>query len=359
MSDVSSDIGDWGDIRVEPGQRAAVHVTVSQGYAGSDVNIPVYVWRAKKPGPTVSITAAVHGDEINGTGAIRQLIVGDPFTLTAGTLVLVPVINIFGFERHSRYMPDRRDLNRSFPGSLNGSLSSRFARAVYDQIITRCDFGIDLHTAAVRRTNFPNVRADMSDPRLAEFARAFGAELIITSHGPVGSLRRSACKAGKPTLILEAGEVWKVESGVVEYAVRGIRNCLIHLGMVKGKPHLPAYRIEGIKTRWVRAINGGLLTFHVGPGDIVRKGTPIATNTSLVGIEQNVIASPMNGIVLGMTTLPSVAPGDPICHIVRIDPQALDEAERARKAMPDRSLHNRLQDDLATSMFVSESDDDG
>lgn len=358
MKRKSADIGDWGGVRVEPGQRAEVHITVTQGYAGSDINIPVYVWRAVKPGPTVAVTAAVHGDEINGTGAIRQLIVDQPFKLTAGTLVLVPVINILGFERHSRYMPDRRDLNRSFPGSTTGSLASRFARSVFDNIIKRCDYGIDLHTAAVRRTNFPNVRADMSDPVLAEFARSFGSELIITSQGPVGSLRRTAFKAGKPTFILEAGEVWKVEPGVVEYAVRGVRNCLIHLKMVKGKATRPAYRVEASKTRWIRAVNGGLLSFHVSPGDIVHKGGSIATNTSLLGIEQNVIESPMDGIVLGMTTLPSVAPGDPICHIAHVDHEALRAAEQARDAMSEQSLHQRLQDDLATSMIVSDNEDD-
>ncbi|GAB4194895.1 MAG: succinylglutamate desuccinylase/aspartoacylase family protein [Phycisphaeraceae bacterium] len=358
MNQWADDIGRWGEVYVSPGQRASVHVTVSQGYVGADVKLPVYIWRASKPGPTVSVTAAVHGDEINGTGTIRQMIIDDPFKLRAGTLVLVPVINVFGFERHSRYMPDRRDLNRCFPGSRLGSLSSRFARAVFDQIIRRCDYGIDLHTAAVRRTNFPNVRADLSDPRLREFARAFGSELVIASQGPVGSLRRCACKAGIPTLILEAGEVWKVEPAVVEYALRGIRNCLIHLGMVTGKPHRPAYRVESGKTRWVRAVTGGLLTFHVRPGDVVRKGEPLATNTSLVGIEQNMIESPMDGIILGMTTLPSVAPGDPICHIVHVAPDTLEEVERARRAMPNHSLHNRLREDLATSMFISESDEE-
>ena len=358
MTGTQHDIGDWDGVRVEPGQCAEVHMTVSQSYAGTEIKTPVYVWRAEKPGPAVFVSAAVHGDEINGTGAIRHLIVEKPFELHAGSLVLVPVVNILGFERHSRYMPDRRDLNRCFPGSKEGSLARRLARSVFDQVVRRCDYGIDLHTAAVRRTNFPNVRADMSNPELAAFARAFGTELIISSQGPAGSLRRSACKAGKPTLILEAGEVWKIEQGVVEYAVRGVRNCLIHLGMVKGDLDPPAYRVEAKRTRWVRAMTGGLLSFHLSPGDIVRQGDPIATNTSLLGIEQNTIESPLNGIVLGMTTMPSVAPGDPICHIVRIGRSTLDEIERARNRMTDDSLHQRVQDDLASSVFVSESDSD-
>lgn len=357
MTQSKTDIGDWGDTRVEPGQSAAVHILVSQSYAGTDIKIPVYVWRAKKPGPTVAVTAAVHGDEINGTGAIRHMIVEQPFKLTAGTLVFVPVVNILGFERHSRYLPDRRDLNRSFPGTKDGSLASRLARAVFDQVIKRCDYCIDLHTAAIRRTNFPNVRADMTNDRLADFSRAFGTELIISSQGPVGSLRRSANKYGCTTLILEAGEVWKIEPAVVEYAVRGISNCLMHLKMIKGKPKPPAYQIIASKTSWVRAVNGGLLSFHISPGDIIRKGEPIATNTSLLGIEHNTIESPLDGIVLGMTTMPSVAPGDPICHIARIDKKTLRSAEQARDAMSDESLHQRVQDDLATSLMVSDADE--
>ena len=226
------DIGIWGKTRIAPGESADVTIAISESYAGMDIKIPVHVRRAKKNGPVVFITAAVHGDEINGTGAIRQLITDCNFELTCGTLVLVPVVNLLGFERHSRYLPDRRDLNRCFPGTPTGSLASRLAHAIYTQIIKRCDYGIDLHTAAVRRTNFPNVRANIKDPVLADFAHAFGTELILTSKAPKGSLRRAACDAGCPTLILEAGEVWKVEPTMVEYAVRGVLNCLTHLGMV-------------------------------------------------------------------------------------------------------------------------------
>ena len=179
------------------------------------------------------IAAAVHGDEINGTGTIRYIIQERPFDLLAGSLVLVPVINILAFEQLSRYSPDRRDLNRSFPGLKRGSLTSRLANVIFDNIVARCDYGIDLHSAAVRRTNFPNSRADMDQEATARLATLFGAELIINSPGPVGSLRRSAVQAGCATVLLEAGEVWKVEPTIVEYAVRGVKNILIDLGMLE------------------------------------------------------------------------------------------------------------------------------
>lgn len=347
----------WFGEDIKPGASASLNMTISEGYSGSSVSIPVYVWRGKDPGPTVSITAAVHGDEINGTGVIRHIIRERPFDLIAGTLVFVPVVNMLGFERHSRYLPDRRDLNRSFPGSKDGSLASRLARSIFDLIITRCDYGIDLHTAAVRRTNFPNIRADLTDERLAAFARSFGAEVLIQSKGPKGSLRASACKAGCATLILEAGEVWKVEPGVVEYAVRGIHNCLRYLNMSTGDPIKPAYRIETKTTKWIRAAQGGFLEFHISPGDIVEKDQPLATNTNLMGDQQNVILAPKKGVVLGMTTLPSVAPGDPICHLAYARLDVFKKVQQAVGKLSVHSLHERVRDDLARNVLITDSED--
>jgi predicted deacylase len=347
----------WTDLDVPPGEHKEGRLVVSESYAGVDIAIPFSVWRGKRDGPAVFITAAVHGDEINGTGAIRHILMEWPFTLTAGTLVLVPVVNLMGFERNSRYLPDRRDLNRSFPGSPGGSLASRLAHAVFEGLVKPCQYGIDLHTAAVRRTNFPNVRANMRDPAIAAFARAFGAELTMHGAGPDGSLRAAACAAGVPTLILEAGEVWKVEPTYVEHAVRGIRNCLIHLNMVEGEPEEPAYRIEANSTKWVRAENGGFLSFHVAPGQFIDKGEPIATNTDLLGHEQNVIEAPQSGIILGMTTIPSVAPGDPICHIALPGSGALEEAEAAQDALADHHLHERTREDLARNVHLSDAPD--
>ncbi|MEM8738941.1 MAG: succinylglutamate desuccinylase/aspartoacylase family protein [Planctomycetota bacterium] len=343
----------WAGVRVEPGQQVAIDIPVGASYAGTTINLPVFVWRgASGGGPTVSVTAAVHGDEINGTGAIRYLITQKPFELRAGTLVLVPVVNLPGFEQHARYLPDRRDLNRCFPGNPEGPLAKRMAHAFFSQIIRRCDYGLDLHTAAVRRTNFPNVRADMTRPGLAELARAFGAELIVSSRGPDGSLRRAATRAGVPTLILEAGEVWKVQPGVVEYAFRGITNCLAHLGMIDAEPTPPAYRVETDSTQWVRAKHGGFLRFHVAPGQIVAAGDPLATNAKLTGEEQNTLTAPRDGIVVGMTTLPSVSPGDPVCHLAFPRTGTLKKIERTVEKLHENSLHERVRDEFERGLVV-------
>jgi len=337
------------------GEHREVELVVSQTYSNVPVSLPVSVWRAARPGPSVFVTAAVHGDELNGTGIVREIMLNAPFSLVAGTLILVPVVNMLGFERHSRYLPDRRDLNRCFPGSTEGSLARRLAYVVFQAIVSQCHYGIDIHTAAVRRTNFPNVRGDLDDPGVARLARAFGCELLVHGKGPKGSLRRSACNAGRPTISLEAGEVWKIEPTMVEWGVRGIRNVLIDLNMVEGRPTQPKYRARIDKTRWLRAEVGGVLQFHVGPGEVVDEGQPIATNSTLHGKEQNVLCAPTDGILLGITTLPAVTPGDPVCHLA-IPRDGIAGIREISKRLSNRSLHERLREDLATSVSITDRD---
>ncbi len=335
------------------GERKLFQLPVSESYSGLLVSIPVQVWRGSRPGPTVFISGALHGDEVNGTGVVRSLILDPPFELASGSLLLCPVINILGLERHSRYLPDRRDLNRCFPGSPQGTLSSRYAAHVFSAIVGRSDFGIDLHTGAIRRTNYPNVRGDLGDPAVARLARAFGCEIIVNSTGPEGSLRRAACAAGCPTIILEAGEVLKIEPSYVEVARRGIKNVLIDLEMVRGRRSPPPYQAEVDRTRWLRSESGGLLQFHVAPGDAVNEGQALATCSNLVGVEQGVLRSPAPGVVLGMTTLPAVKPGDPVCHLAIV----ADGVESIRKALKSKrgESHDRVRDEIATSLTISEA----
>jgi predicted deacylase len=350
------DVGSWPGRKIGPGEQADLSLTVSRSYGGTSIKVPVHVWRGKEPGPSVFITAAVHGDEMNGTGTIRQIIQDRPFDLKAGALVLVPVVNILGFEQLSRYSPDRRDLNRSFPGSRDGSPTGRLANLIYRNIVARCNYGIDLHTAAVRRTNYPNARADMDQEATARLATLFGAELLLNTSGPEGSLRRAAMKSGCATMALEAGEVWKVEPAVVEYTLRGIRNVLIGLKMIEGEITQPAFRIVAEETRWLRAEKGGFLRFHVRPGDTVVENQPIATNTSLAGQDLNTLVSPRDAVVLGMTTLPAVSPGDPVAHLAFPSETAFRKMERVIGKLPEDSLLSRLHEDLAANLMVSDLD---
>lgn len=346
---------------IAAGEACDLRLNVSESYTGDPIAIPMRIIRAKKSGPTVCITGAVHGDEINGTGIIRELMYGPPLDLRSGTLILVPIVNSFGFETHSRYLPDRRDLNRCFPGSASGargSMAARIAGMFFHEVITKCDFGIDLHTAAVRRTNYPNVRADLSDPNVRRIAHAFGCELIVNGKGPLGSLRREACKVGCATIILEAGEVWKIEPGVVEVGARGVRNVLSELGMISGDPVPPAYQTRVDKTTWVRAELGGILSFHIAPGDLIEAGQPIATNVSVVGDAKSILISPADGIVLGMTTLPAVKPGEPVIHIA-VPKRRLSAIRRAKTRSAAASANGgsrSIADDLTTSIVVHPAD---
>ena len=321
-------------------------------YTGETVYLPIRVIRARKPGPRVFLTAAVHGDEVNGTGIIRQFVFERRVILKRGTLICAPVVNIFGFETHDRYLPDRRDLNRSFPGSAQGSMASRLAHTIMNQIVRQCDYGIDLHSASDKRTNYPNIRGDLRDPEIEKLAEAFGCELLVNGKGPEGSMRRTASDAGCRTIILEAGEIGKIEPAVLRIGVRGVQNVLVHLGMMDGTIESPVYQTKVFKTSWVRAELGGLLRFHVAPGDLVKAGQPLATNESIFGDARSMIISPADGIVLGMTTHPAVKPGEPVCHIARPG-RRLSLIRKALAGVADGSPDARIRDDLASSIAVS------
>jgi len=341
-------------VPVKPGQSRDVRLKISETYTGDEIAIPIRVKRARKPGPTVFISAAVHGDELNGTGIIHELVYSRPVSLKCGTLLLLPVVNVLGFENQERYMPDRRDLNRCFPGFEKGSLTSRIAYTILHEVIKKCDYGIDLHTAASYRTNFPNIRGDLSMPAVKQLADAFGCELVVDGKGPVGSLRREACRAGCPTIILEGGEPYKLEPSILETGVQGIHNTLINLGMATGTTSKPPYKAHIRKTTWVRAEVGGIIRFHVRLGDLVEAGQPIASNYSILGQQQSSLLCPTDGIVLGLTTMPAIKPGEPVCHIAIIS-KRMKSIRRAIERMDSEHLHQRVRADLATNISAVES----
>jgi len=347
----------WNGETIPPGSSRDVKLAVSESYSSMNVRIPIHIRRAAEDGPVVFVTAALHGDEINGTGAIRQLIQDADFKLLRGSIVLVPVLNLLAFDRHSRYLPDRRDLNRSFPGSETGSLAGRMARKIFDEIVSRCDYGIDLHTAAVRRTNYPNIRGDLTDPEVRRIAEAFGCELIMNGKGPKGAFRREACIAGCPTIIMEGGEVWKVEPRIVETTVRGVKNVLRELDMLEGEVESPIYQVRIQKSKWVRAEKGGFLQFHVKPGDIIEKDQPLATNTTLLGREQCMLHAPFDAVVIGMTTLPATSPGEPVCNLGKL-PRGTKPSAFRRSRSEEDGLEERLSEELASNVLVVEPSED-
>ncbi|WP_163338627.1 succinylglutamate desuccinylase/aspartoacylase family protein [Desulfopila sp. IMCC35008] len=346
-------ITDWFGEKIPPGESRNVQLVVGESYSSMTVQIQLHIRRAVIDGPVVFVTAALHGDEINGCGAVRQLIQDDEFRLLRGAVILVPVLNLPAFDRHSRYLPDRRDLNRSFPGTAEGSLASRMAHTIFNEIVMRCDYGIDLHTASVRRTNYPTVRGDLTDPEVRRLAEAFGTEIIMNGKGPKKSFRREACLAGCPTIIMEGGEVWKVEPGIVETAVRGIKNVLCELQMLNNKKQKPPYQIVIEKSKWIRAEQGGFLHFHVAPGDLVEKGQPLSTNTTILGEEQGTLHAPFNGVVMGMTSLPAISPGEPICHLGKLPGKHSPDKLTKIRAQKD-GLEQQVLEELGSRVLVVE-----
>lgn len=331
--------------RIEHGRTTNLNLNFSETYIGQSVSLPVKIIRASQPGPRIFLTGAVHGDELTGIGIIRSLLFDTPFKLRRGTLVCVPVVNLFGFEHGSRYLPDRRDLNRCFPGNESGSMTRRLAGRLTSEVIDKCDFGIDFHTASGDRTNYPNVRGDMRDDDVRYLARAFGAELIVNNPGPSGSLRRVAVRRGTPTIMFEAGEVGKIEPGVIEYGVRGTLNVLKHFDMIDGDPETPLFQVSVQRTLWVRAERGGFMNFCVAPGDVVEEGQNLAINTSIFGSERNVLTSPCSGVVLGMTTMPAVKPGEPVYHIARFGRKTYERLRRRIYEQGDGTLYKDVLQD--------------
>lgn len=345
----------WRGKEVPRDARSNVFLPVSESYSGISLKIPIQIHRGIEDGPVVFVTAALHGDELNGTGAIRELICDESFKLQRGALILIPILNLLAFDRHSRYLPDRRDLNRFFPGSNKGSLTARIAHKIFSEIVSRSSLGIDLHTASVRRTNYPTVRAELSNPLAKSLAIEFGSEVILDNAGPDGSLRTEATKRGVPTVVMEGGEVWKVEPAIVATAVRGIKNILCGLEMIEEPADRPETQVIINNTKWIRADRGGFLQFHVRPGQVVKKHQPLATNTSLLGQERNILLSPFSGVVLGMTTLPAVSPGEPICHIGQLE-VASHRSELLENRAEVESLERQTVKDLASNVLVKSTE---
>jgi predicted deacylase len=319
----------WGpfrfsDTEVAPGESADLRLKVSESYTADPVSIAVTVIRGREPGPTAFVTASVHGDELNGVGIVRDLLAEEALSTLRGTLIAVPVANVPGFLTLARHAPDRRDLNRSFPGNERGSLTSRLAAILFREVVERSDFGIDLHTGGGERSNFPQVRADLSSPPVARLARDFGLPLVIHGQGPRRSLRRTAVRHGVPTLVYEAGSPRRFERRFIDGGLQGVLSVLHRQGMLDGEPVIPPVSIEVQETHWLRARAGGILDLRVRLGQPVHRGQLISVNTNPFGRERSQLQSNAAGIVIGLTRLPVVHPGDAVCHLARVGRPSLD-----------------------------------
>lgn len=305
---------------VAPGTSRDVAFPITTMATGTASSLAVRVLHGAKPGPAVFVSAAIHGDEIIGTAIIQRLAKELDPAMLAGTVMLVPVANIFGFITHSRYLPDRRDLNRSFPGSAGGSLAGQLAHVFYREVVARCQLGIDIHSAAIHRYNLPQIRIAAGNRKLVELAMAFGAPVIIESPLRDGSLRDLAQKHGVDMLLMEAGEALRFDRLSIETGVEGVTRVLAHLGMIEADDGLSAVGIPARANRsvWVRSPRGGVVQMVRESGAPVRKGDVLACVSGLFGEEPQEMVSPLDGIIIGHATLPVVHQGDALFHIAAI-----------------------------------------
>jgi predicted deacylase len=305
-----------GDHVIKPGQRTNVNLPVADLYTATSLSMPVQVISGRKAGPVLFVSAAIHGDELNGVEIVRRLLKRKILRSIRGTLLAVPIVNVHGFLDQSRYLPDRRDLNRSFPGSRTGSIAARLANLFIEQIVSKADYGVDLHTGAINRSNFPQIRANLDHSETLDIARAFGVPVIINSDVRDGSLRGYAAERGLPVLIYEAGEALRFDEVGIRGGIRGILNVMRHIGMLPKSKRLKEIRpVIAKSTRWIRAPASGIVSGKVSLGRSVVKGQSLATVSDPLGDEEQSVIAPFDGIVIGRSNLPLAHEGDALVNL--------------------------------------------
>lgn len=316
-----------GGVAIGPAERKTVDIEIPALYSHTPLRMPVHIIRGRYEGPSVFITAAVHGNELNGIEIIRRLKQHKGLRSIRGTLMLVSVVNVYGLINRSRYTPDRRDLNRSFPGSEKGSIASRLAHVISDEILSKATLGIDLHTGAIHRSNLPQIRTNIEQEEALRLAKVFGAPVVLNSQLRDGSLRAHADELGIPVLLYEAGEALRLEERSIRIGLKGILNVLRDIGMLSPKKRTSKALAPVVsdKSSWVRAGNSGMMRLFKALGERVEKGELIACIDDPLGESSEELFSPYHGIVIGRSELPLVQEGDAVYNVALFND--LDEVE--------------------------------
>ncbi|MBO6541852.1 MAG: succinylglutamate desuccinylase/aspartoacylase family protein [Alphaproteobacteria bacterium] len=303
-----------------PGERRTVNLPISVLSDHTPATLSVHVVHGRKPGPTMFVSAAVHGDEIIGVEIVRRILRTTQLDRLRGTLLAIPIVNSYGFMNHSRYLPDRRDLNRSFPGSQTGSLAARLAALFMQEIVKRADYGIDLHSAAIHRTNLPQIRVSPSKQETMELAECFGAPLVMTSKVRDGSLRAAAQDAGIDVLLYEAGEGLRFDEFAVRAGVKGVLRVMHKVGMLseKGISRSKVKPLLSDSSYWVRAPAGGLLRTFKTVGEQVVAGEMLGMISDPFGEAEAEITARQPGVIVGRSNLPVVNEGDGLFHVAMV-----------------------------------------
>jgi predicted deacylase len=300
------------------GESATVTFEVAKLHTRNTLDVPIIIERSKKPGPTVLITSGIHGDEINGVEIVRQIIAKGINNPKRGTIICVPIINVFGFLNMNRFFPDGRDLNRVFPGTANGSLASRVANFVMTEIVPHADFVMDFHTGGSDRFNAAQIRIIKKEARLSELAHIFGAPFIYYSDNIGKSFRNSCHKAGVPMLLFEGGKSFNIHSTITNTGVNGTKRVLHHLGMLKSKFKVSKPKKSAIvinQSRWIRAEFSGMFKATVAINTYVEKHTVLGNITDPYGGFNHFVKAPNSGYIFNVNESPIIHQGDAIFHI--------------------------------------------
>lgn len=307
---------DIGGHRIEPGTKQRIVLHSSESFVGASVETPAVIIRGRGPGPTLCLTAGIHGDELNGTETVRRVLARISPEDLDGMLIGLPIVNVHGFRSRTRYLPDRRDLNRYFPGSPDGSSASRIAHAIFEGVIRHCDALIDFHSGSFHRSNLPQVRGDFTSTDILELARGLGVNVAVHNPGIAGTLRREATINQIPTVLYEGGESLRLEGPEIQRGENGVMRLLRYIGML----NVP-YEVEDrdqeffFDSRWVRVNHGGIFVPAVALGDQVEADTLLATVFDPLGGERAVVRAPVAGRVIGMAMPQVVIPGFAAFHI--------------------------------------------
>ena len=308
-----------GNESISRGERKKILVESPALYDCTKLNIPIEVIRGKQQGPVLFISAAIHGDEINGTEIVRRILKKVKINQLSGTLIAIPVVNVFGFNNKSRYLPDRRDLNRSFPGSSKGSLAGRLANIFMKEVVSNCSHGIDLHTGAIHRTNLPQIRACLDDNETKKLAEGFGVPVVINSKLRDGSLREAARKKNVSMLLFEGGEALRFEENTIKVGLQGCLSVMRSIGMLKQTSLTRKKDAKKVfiakSTHWVRAPKSGAFTTKKKVGDLIAKGDVLAVVADPFGRGESIITSDDEGVLIGASLLPLVNQGDAVFHL--------------------------------------------
>jgi predicted deacylase len=317
-----------GGSEIAAGCRAIVDLPVANLYTHTQLTMPVHVVNGRHPGPTLFLTAAVHGDSLNGVEIINRVLERAAIKRLRGRLLAVPIVNVFGFINRSRYLPDRRDLNRSFPGREQGSIAARLAQLVATEIVAKANYGIDLHTGTTFRANLPQVRGALADTEVLRLATAFGTPVIIDAQPPVGSLREYATSKGVTMLLYEGGEGLRFNELAIRAGVRGVLRVLRALDMLPARvpQQIPITPVRAEATTWVRAPASGIVRIQCQLGDRVKQGQSLAIVSDPFGDREFNVVATAAGLVIGRSTSPLAHEGDALFNLARFENVGAAEA---------------------------------